>query len=137
MREFIFTILSTFGDFDFSLPQIATLLFLDEERIEPTVKQIAELLGRSLPTTSRMLEQLVERGFIRRREDTQDRRSKRVAITESGRTFIATLERQRAEAQLAAMEYLSAEEQTDVARAMLLLAEAGKRRQAHEHSVSK
>src|SRR5690349_16171150 len=100
MREFIFNVVSTFSDFDFSLPQIATLLLLDEEALEPTVKQIAELLGRSLPTTSRMLEQLVARGFISRREDAQDRRSKRVAITESGRAFITTLERERAEAQL-------------------------------------
>lgn len=136
MRDFIFNILSAFGDFDFSLPQIATLLLLDEEQVEPTVKQIAEMLGRSLPTTSRILEQLVERGFISRREDAQDRRSKRVAITASGRAFIAALEQQRAEAQLAVMEYLPAEEQAGVARAMVLLAEAGKRRQAYEHSVS-
>ena len=31
LRDFIFNILHAFGDFDFSLPQLATLMLLDEE----------------------------------------------------------------------------------------------------------
>ncbi len=58
---------------------------------------------------------------------------KRVAITDSGRALIATLERQRADAQLNVMEHLSAEEQAIVTQAMILLAEAGERRRQHEH----
>ena len=127
VREFIFSIISTFGDFDFSLPQMATLLLLDEEG-ELTIKQIAELVGRSVSATSRLLDQLVERGMVSRREDERDRRAKRVAITESGQALIATLEQRRAEAQIAVMEYLSAEERAEVTRAMALLAEAGRRR---------
>ncbi len=132
VREFVFNILRTFGDFDFSLPQMATLLLLDEEG-EFTIKQVAEILGRSVSATSRLLDHLVERGLVSRREDERDRRVKRVAITEDGRTLIATLERRRAESQLAVMEYLSAEEQADIVRAMALLAEAGTRRSRHEH----
>jgi DNA-binding MarR family transcriptional regulator len=124
-----------FGDLDFSLPQLATILLLEEEG-ELTVKQVAEFLGRSVSTTSRMLDQLVERGLISRREDEHDRRAKRVASTERGRTLIATLEQHRAESQMAVMDYLSAEEQVDVARAMALLAEAGKRRRSHANSGS-
>jgi DNA-binding MarR family transcriptional regulator len=127
VREFIFSIISTFGDFDFSLPQMVTLLLLDEEG-ELTIKQIAELVGRSVSATSRLLDQLVERGMVSRREDERDRRAKRVAITESGQALIATLEQRRAEAQIAVMEYLSAEERAEVTRAMALLAEAGRRR---------
>ncbi len=89
---------------------MATLLLLDEES-ELSIKQIAELLGRSVSTTSRLIDQLVERGLVSRREDEQDRRMKRVAITEQGRTLIATLERRRAEIQLVVMEHLSVEEQ--------------------------
>ena len=135
MREFVFNILHTFGDFDFSLPQLGTLLLLDEEG-ELTIKQVTEILGRSVSATSRLLDQLVERGMISRREDERDRRVKRVAITESGRTLIATLEQRRADAQIAVMEYLSAEERADVTRAMALLAEAGKRRRHYEHPES-
>jgi DNA-binding MarR family transcriptional regulator len=133
VREFVLGIITTFGDFDFSLPQMATLLLLDEEG-ELTIKQIAELVGRSVSATSRLLDQLVERGMVSRREDERDRRAKRVAITESGQALIATLEQRRAEAQIAVMEYLSAEERAEVTRAMALLAEAGRRRR-YEYSA--
>src|SRR5947207_14373772 len=84
LREFVFNILRTFVDFDYSLPQLATLLLLDEEG-ELAIKQVSEILGRSVSATSRLLDQLVERGMVSRREDERDRRSKRIAITETGR----------------------------------------------------
>jgi DNA-binding MarR family transcriptional regulator len=133
IRDFIFVVVHTFEDFDYSLPQMATLLLLDEEG-ELTIKQVAELLGRSVSATSRLLDQLVVRGMITRREDERDRRAKRVAITERGRALIATLEQRRADAQIAVMEYLSAEEQAEVRRAMALLAEAGMRRRKQDES---
>ena len=69
---------------------MATLLLLDEEN-ELTIKQVAEALARSVSATSRLLDQLVMRGMISRREDERDRRAKLVAITEQGRALIATL----------------------------------------------
>jgi DNA-binding MarR family transcriptional regulator len=136
LREFVFGILRTFSDFEFTLPLMATLLLLEEER-ELTIKQIAELLGRSVSTTSRLVDQLVERDLISRREDEHDRRMKRVAITENGRKLISVLEQRRAEAQIAVMEYLSAEEREEVARGMALLAEASLRRSRYEHAASR
>jgi DNA-binding MarR family transcriptional regulator len=132
VREFVFNILSAFVDFDLSLPQLATLLLLDEEG-ELTVKQVAEIIGRSGSATSRLLDQLVERGMVSRREDEHDRRVKRIAITEKGRMLIETLEQRRADAQLAVMEYYSAEEQAEINRAMALLAEVGQRRRHYDH----
>jgi len=127
LRDFVLGIMQTFEDLDYSLPQMAVLLLLDEEG-ELSIKQAAQLLGRSISATSRLLDQLVVRGMISRREDERDRRAKRVAITEQGRAFIMTLEQRRADVQIAVMEYLSAEEQAEVTRAMVLLAEAGQRR---------
>ena len=135
VREFVFNILHTFIEFDYSLPQLATLLLLDEEG-ELTIKQVTEILGRSVSATSRLLDQLVERGMVSRREDEHDRRSKRIAITEKGKMLIATLEQRRADAQIAVMEYYSAEEQADINRAMALLAEAGQRRRRYDHPES-
>ena len=135
MREFVFNILHTFADFDYSLPQLATLLLLDEEG-ELTIKQLTEILGRSISATSRLLDQLVERGMVSRREDEHDRRSKRIAITEQGRKLITTLEQRRADAQIAVMEYYSAEEQAEIKRAIILLAEAGQRRRRYDHPES-
>lgn len=133
MREFVLGIMQTFEDFDYSLPQVATLLMLDEEG-ELTIKRVAQLLGRSISATSRLLDQLVVRGMISRREDERDRRAKRVAITEQGRALILTLEQRRADVQIVVMEYLSAEEQAQVTRAMVLLAEAGQRRRMQHES---
>ena len=135
LREFVFNIMRAFGDFDFSMPQLATILLLEEDG-ELTIKQVAEVLGRSVSTTSRMLDQLVERGLVSRREDERDRRAKLVASTERGRALIATLEQRRAESQMAVIDYLSDEEQAEVGRAMALLAEAGKRRRSYAFSES-
>jgi DNA-binding MarR family transcriptional regulator len=106
---------------------------LDEED-ELTITQVAELLGRSVSVVSRLLDQLVVRGMVRRREDERDRRVKRVTITEQGRTLVATLEQQRANAQLAVMASLSPEEQAEVTRAMVLLAQASRRRRKQYES---
>lgn len=127
IRDFALGVTQTFGEVDYSFPQMVTLLFLDEEG-EQTIKGMAEMLGRSLSATSRLLDQLVVRGMIQRREDEHDRRVKRVAITEQGRTFIRAIERRRADAQIAVMEYLSPAERAEVIRGMLLLAEATKRK---------
>ncbi len=54
-----------------------------------------------------IVDQLVERDLISRREDEHDRRMKRVTNTENGRKLILVLEQRRAEAQIAVMEYLS------------------------------
>src|SRR5947209_15162150 len=64
----LFSMLHSFDLAEFSLPQLFTLLLLDEQG-ERTIKEIAELIGRSVSTTSRLLDQLVERGLISRRED--------------------------------------------------------------------
>ncbi len=126
-RDFVVGIMHTFEDFDFSLPQLAALLLLEEEG-ELTIKRVAELLGRSVSATSRLLDQLVVRGLVSRHEDERDRRAKLVALTEPGKVFMEMVEQRRAEAQLAVMEYLSIEEQAEVTRAMALLAEANRRK---------
>jgi DNA-binding MarR family transcriptional regulator len=127
IREFAFRVVQTSEDIEFSFPQMATLLLLDEEG-EQTIKGVAELLGRSLSATSRLLDQLVVRDMINRREDGRDRRVKRVEITAQGRSFIESIEQQRADAQIAVMEYLSPEERVEVVRGMVLFVEATRRK---------
>ena len=131
------SILRTFKDFDYSLAQVASLFILDEKG-ELTIKQVAGLLERSVSATSRLLDQLVSRGMITRREDEQDHRVKRGAITEQGRALIETLQLLRADVQIEMMEYLSPDEQADVVRGMVLLAKAGRKwREQHESSTTR
>ncbi len=112
--------------------QFVTLLLLVSEG-ELTIKRVAEFLGRSESATSRMLDQLVVRGLVCRREDERDRRVKRVSLSESGLSFVNTLEQKRVEAQMVVMTYLAPEERAVVAQAMQFLADAA-RRHALEHA---
>jgi DNA-binding MarR family transcriptional regulator len=131
------SILHTFKDFDYSLAQVASLFILNEKG-ELTIKQVAGLLERSVSATSRLLDQLASRGMITRREDEQDHRVKRVAITEQGRALIEALQLLRADVQIEMMEYLSPDEQADVVRGMVLLATVGRKwREQHESSTTR
>jgi DNA-binding MarR family transcriptional regulator len=49
---------------------------------QPTVKELATTIGRSVSQTSRVVDQLVKRGFVERNEDPGDRRARRLRITE-------------------------------------------------------
>lgn len=126
VRDGMLEVVRTLGDEDISLTQLATL-FLLRGPGEPTIKQVATTLGRSLSATGRLLDQLVRRGLVRRCEDERDRRVKRVALTEQGVTFVATVAYHRAGAQLTLMRHLTAAEQVEVMRGMTLLAEAARR----------
>lgn len=135
IRDFAFRIVRAFGDDDISLPQLATMLLLDEVGAQ-TIKGVAELLGRSLSATSRLLDHLVMRGLVDRREDEHDRRVKRVAITARGRQFIGAIEQQRAGIQIAAMDLLTPEERADAIRGMELVVEASRRKQRQQDAAA-
>ena len=82
------------------LTQVKSLDALDACDCEPTVKELSERLGLSLPGTSRNVDGLLRRGFVERREDEQDRRQKRLSITPAGREVVDRI----ASARLAGLE---------------------------------
>jgi DNA-binding MarR family transcriptional regulator len=59
--------------------------------LELSLKEAAELVLVSLPAASRMVDDLVRRGFVERHEDAEDRRMKRVSVTDDGRSVIRRL----------------------------------------------
>lgn len=113
--------------FEISSVQLMGLFVLDEKG-ELSVKQLSEELGRSESAVSRMIEDMVARGWADRREDPLDRRAKRIALSAAGRALLQTLEARRVEAEIALVEELEPEAQETVARAMRLLAQAAARR---------
>ena len=69
---------------DLSLSQIKTLQFMADH--EPgTLRAISDELGLSLPGVSRAIDGLHKRGMVKRVEDPDDRRAKRVSLTTKGR----------------------------------------------------
>jgi DNA-binding MarR family transcriptional regulator len=79
------------GTLELSLSQIKLLQHFDDEPRELSLKQAAEVVHVSMPAASRMVDDLVRRGFAQRREDDDDRRMKRVCLTENGRAVIRRL----------------------------------------------
>jgi DNA-binding MarR family transcriptional regulator len=73
------------GALDLTFSQIKLLHHLEDRDTELSVKELAELVGLSLPAASRTVDDLVRRGLAERREDPDDRRMKRVQTTDTGR----------------------------------------------------
>jgi DNA-binding MarR family transcriptional regulator len=82
-----------FEELDLTLTQVKTLTALSADEL--TVKDLAERLGLSLPGASRAVDALVERGLLGRREDTTDRRMKRLRCTDAGRQALERLDEAR------------------------------------------
>src|ERR1700692_1280816 len=90
------------AELDLSFTQLKALCALETDGEERSVKALAESLGVSLPAMSRAVDGLFERGFVRREEDTVDRRMKRVRLTDAGRAAPLALN----EARLSALHEL-------------------------------
>jgi DNA-binding MarR family transcriptional regulator len=90
------------AELDLSVTQLKALCALDASGEEHSVKALAETMGVSLPTMSRAVDGLFERGFVLREEDPVDRRMKRVRLTDAGRRVPLALN----EARLTALQEL-------------------------------
>lgn len=81
---------------DLSLTQMKALNLLDDpDAGDRSVKELGSCMALSLPGASRAAESLLQRGFVERREDPDDRRIKRLSITASGREVLRELEAAR------------------------------------------
>ena len=74
--------------------------------------------GLSLPTLSRAVDSLVQRGYVKRAEDTEDRRIKRLRLTAKGHKTIDRLIAIRAAELEAGLEALTDDEREQLARAL-------------------
>jgi DNA-binding MarR family transcriptional regulator len=79
------------GALDLTLTQIKLLHFLEDAEEPLTLKDGAGLVKVSLPAASRLVDDLVRRGLAERHEDLEDRRMKRVTLTDDGRAAIRRL----------------------------------------------
>ncbi len=65
-----------------TFPQLGLLSHLCQERL--TLTDLAHMWGVSVPTMSKMVSLLVDRGWVVREEDPADRRRKNLSLTLSG-----------------------------------------------------
>ncbi|HVC13605.1 MAG TPA: MarR family winged helix-turn-helix transcriptional regulator [Acidimicrobiales bacterium] len=72
---------------DVTLTQYRSLVLL-ASRGPQGIASLADSLGVTPPTASRLCDRLVRKGLVRRRTDRNDRRQVRVALTEAGRRLV-------------------------------------------------
>ncbi len=111
------------AELDLSFTQIKALCALDSDDEERSVKALAELLGVSLPTMSRAVDGLFERGLVGRQEDPEDRRLKRVRVTDAGRAVPRALNDARLSALQELISALGDEEAAALEHALSLILE--------------
>src|SRR2546430_16342923 len=109
------------AELDLSFTQLKALCALEMEGEERSVKALAESMGVSLPTMSRAVDGLFERGFVRREEDRADRRMKRVRLTDAGRSVPQALNEARLSALQELMGSLDEDEASALGRALALI----------------
>jgi len=83
------------AELDISITQMKTLHALTDTDREVSVKELSDRLGLSLPGASRMVDTLLRRGWVERGEDPEDRRIKRIGITDAGRGIVDRIETAR------------------------------------------
>jgi DNA-binding MarR family transcriptional regulator len=79
-----------FADSELSFTQWVALMRLGEG-LAKTCAEVAQHLGHDTGATTRMLDQLEERGLVKRARDTVDRRVVNVELTAKGRAMSKTL----------------------------------------------
>ncbi len=105
---------------DLSVPQFRVLVFLNRHQ-GASLSDIAEHLGLTLPSMSKMVDGLVARRLVGRQMDKSDRRRITLALTPSGQTAMQT-SYAVTQAQLAErLKALSASDRLTVVRAMAAL----------------
>jgi DNA-binding MarR family transcriptional regulator len=106
-----------------SIPQFRTLVLLDAH---PTasLSMVADHLGSSLPTASRIVSGLVTKGLVVRQTCASDRRQCELQLTGTGRAVLSAGRRATEDRLAAELARLGDSERETVAAAMDLLARA-------------
>lgn len=103
-----------------SVPQFRALCLIDRY---PTanLSLVAEHLGSSQPSASRLISGLVARGFVKRREGEDDRRQIALAMTARGRSVLATARAATQKHLADEIDHLSEEQRRTVIDSMSIL----------------
>ena len=83
-----------------SISQSHILDVLAEEG-DLTMQRLAKRMFKSVSTMTRVVGQLVKRGYVKRRQDVEDRRSVWISITPQGKAIVAAINRDLIETQKA------------------------------------
>jgi len=120
-RELVIGFAFQLGELRLGFTQLAALYVLADGSAT-TVGDLADVLGRSPSATSRLIDGLVKRRLVERREEPEDRRQRLVALTQRGQALLRSVDRARADQFLTTVRPLPTTERALVAMGVAALA---------------
>jgi len=120
-RELVIGFAAQLGELRLGFTQLAAL-YVVADGGTTTIADLADTINRSPSATSRLVDGLVRRRLLERREEPDDRRMKSVWLTERGRALLGLIDRARADQFLAVVRPLPANERAIVAMGVAALA---------------
>jgi DNA-binding MarR family transcriptional regulator len=106
---------------DLSVPQFRALAFVGR-RPGSSLSDVAQHVGTSLPSMSKLVDGLVGRGLVERAAEADDRRRVAITLTQEGRKLVATVRGGTQDHLAGLFEELAAAERSTIVEAMELLA---------------
>jgi DNA-binding MarR family transcriptional regulator len=79
------------GELELSMTQLKILHILDGSEQELTPSELAQFVGLSPAATGRAVDTMARAGLVSRRDDEQDRRVKRLALTDEGLAAVSRI----------------------------------------------
>src|SRR3954470_13762630 len=120
-RELVVGFASQLSELRLGFTQLAALYVLAEGSTT-TIGELAEALGRSPSATSRLVDGLVRRRLVERREEPEDRRQRSISLTQRGQALLRAVDRARADQFLTTVRPMPTPERALVAMGVAALA---------------
>ncbi len=112
--------------YEISISQCHILDVLAEEG-DLTMQQLARRMFKSISTMTRVAGQLVRKGYIKRRQDPEDRRVVHVSITPQGKAIVTAINRDLVETQKAILNSIPPDQWTGAFKVLEALAQGARR----------
>ena len=119
-RDLVVGFAAQLGELNIGFTQLAALYVLADSGTM-TVADLADTLGRSPSAVSRMVDGLVKRQLIERRQDSEDKRQRTLTLTGRGLALLGIVDRARAQEFLAIVRPLPTAERALVAMGVAAL----------------
>lgn len=120
-RELVIGFAHQLGSLDIGFTQLAALYAVAGPETL-TVGDLADRLDRSPSATSRLVDGLVQRGYLARDEEVADRRQRNLHLTAAGQALLSTVDRARADQFLGVVRPMPMAERALVAMGVAALA---------------
>ena len=105
---------------DISIPQFRTLRFI-QRHPDSSLSGLAEHLGLTLPSVSKLVDGLVKQQLLSRKESAEDRRKITLLLTEMGTSIVDSARADARTNLVKKLKHLSDDDLKTISRAMLIL----------------